>query len=60
LLESREHEVDEDVESTWKDEIKRRLAELDPNSVQFMLWDEVKARLMRRAGDERPGTKALP
>jgi putative addiction module component (TIGR02574 family) len=53
-LESLEHEVDEDVESTWKEEIKRRLAELDPNSVQFMPWDEVKVRLMRRAGDERP------
>ena len=29
LLESLEHEIDEDVESAWKDEIERRLAELD-------------------------------
>jgi len=54
LLESLEHEVDEDVESAWQEEIERRLAELDADSVQLVSWDEVKAKLMRRTGAERP------
>jgi putative addiction module component (TIGR02574 family) len=53
LLESLEHEVDEDVESAWQDEIERRLAELDADSVKLVPWDEVKAKLMRRTGAER-------
>jgi len=54
LLESLEHEVDEDVESAWQEEIERRLAALDADSVQLVSWDEVKAKLMRRTGAERP------
>jgi putative addiction module component (TIGR02574 family) len=54
LLESLEHEVDENVESAWQEEIERRLAELDADSVQLVPWDEVKAKLMRRTGAERP------
>jgi len=54
LLESLEHEVDENVESAWQDEIERRLAELDADSVQLVPWDEVRAKLMRRTGAERP------
>jgi hypothetical protein len=34
LLESLEDKVDEDVEGLWKEEIERRLAELDTHSVQ--------------------------
>jgi putative addiction module component (TIGR02574 family) len=54
LLESLEHEVDESVESAWQEEIERRLAEIDTDSVQLVPWDEVKAKLMRRMGAERP------
>mgnify|MGYP001608391433 CR=1 FL=1 len=54
LLESLEHEVDEDVEAAWKEEIERRLAELDADSVKLVLWDEVKAKLIRHTGAERP------
>jgi len=54
LLESLEHEVDEDVEPAWQAEIERRLAELDADSVQLVPWDEVKAKLMRHTGAERP------
>ena len=50
LLESLEHEVDEDVETAWQEEIERRLAELDANSVERVPWEEVKAKLMRIAG----------
>ena len=53
LLESLEHEVEEDVESAWQEEIERRLAELDADSVKLVSWDEVKAKLMRRAGAKR-------
>src|SRR5919108_1279020 len=53
LLESLEHEVDENVESAWQEEIERRLAELDANTVKLVPWDEVKAKLMRRTGAER-------
>lgn len=54
LLESLEHEVGEDVESAWQEEIERRLAELDAGSVQMVSWDEVKAKLTRHTGAERP------
>jgi putative addiction module component (TIGR02574 family) len=50
LLESLEHEVDEDVEAAWQAEIERRLAELDANSVELVPWEEVKAKLMRSTG----------
>ena len=53
LLESLEHEVDEHVESAWEEEIARRLAELDADSVPRVPWEEVKAQLMRRTGVER-------
>ncbi|MFN0197858.1 MAG: addiction module protein [Planctomycetaceae bacterium] len=54
LLESLETEVDENVESAWQDEIARRVAELDAGSEQLVPWDEVKAKLTRRTGAERP------
>jgi putative addiction module component (TIGR02574 family) len=47
LLESLEHEVDEDVEAAWQAEIERRLAELDANSVKLVPWEEVKAKLIQ-------------
>jgi putative addiction module component (TIGR02574 family) len=53
LLGSLEHEVDENVESAWQEEIERRLAELDADRVKLVPWDEVKAKLMRRPGAER-------
>ena len=53
LLESLEYEVDGDVEGAWQEEIGRRLAELDTDSVQRVPWDEVKAELMRRTGAKR-------
>jgi len=53
LLESLEDEVDEGVESAWEEEITRRLAEIDADSVKLVPWEEVKAKLMRRTGAER-------
>ncbi len=54
LLESLETEVDENVESVWQEEIARRLAELDAGQGELVSWDEVKAKLLRQTGAERP------
>ena len=53
LLESLEYAVDEDVESAWEEEIERRLAALDADSVKRVPWEEVKAKLMRHTDAER-------
>ena len=50
LLESLEQEVDEDVETAWRDEIERRLAELDADGVNLVPWEEVKAKLRKSTG----------
>ncbi len=50
LLESLEHEVDEDVETAWRDEIERRLAELDAGGVELIMWEEVQAKLRKSTG----------
>ena len=50
LLASLEHQVDEDVETAWQEEIERRLAELDAETVETVPWDELKAKLVRRTG----------
>ncbi len=54
LLESLEHEVDEEFESAWQVEIERRLAELDGDSVKLVPWEEVKAKLRKSAGTQHP------
>jgi putative addiction module component (TIGR02574 family) len=50
LLESLEHDVDEAVETAWKEEIERRLVELDPDSAELVPWEEGKAKLMSHTG----------
>ena len=52
LLESLEHEVDEDVETAWRDEIERRLAELDADGVELIPWEEVQVKLRQGTGAE--------
>ena len=48
LIESLESEIDPDVEEAWREEIERRMAELDSGAVQAVPWELVKARLLRR------------
>jgi putative addiction module component (TIGR02574 family) len=48
LIESLESEVDPDVEEAWRQEIERRVAELDSGTAQTVPWETVKARLLRR------------
>jgi putative addiction module component (TIGR02574 family) len=45
LLESLDTGVDEDAEETWRDEIQRRLAEIDSGSVQLTPWSEARKKL---------------
>ena len=52
LLESLEHNVDEDVESVWLTEIERRLREMDGDGVDLIPWEDVKATLRKISGDK--------
>ena len=47
LIESLESEVDEGVEVAWKEEIKRRVAQLDSGEVETIPWERVRARLLQ-------------
>ena len=48
LLESLDTEVDADAEQAWRDEIQRRVEEIDTGAVSLTPWDEVKQRLEAR------------
>ncbi len=45
LLESLEHEMDEEIESAWLEEIELRLRKLDADSVDLVTWEDVKEKL---------------
>jgi putative addiction module component (TIGR02574 family) len=53
LIESLEGEQDEGVEEAWREEIARRLAELDSGAVKGVPWETVKARLLRRLNESK-------
>ena len=46
LIESLDNETEQDVESAWADEIKRRIESIDKGEVELIPWDEV-LRTMR-------------
>jgi len=48
LIESLESEIDSDVEEAWREEIERRLAELDSGTARTVPWETVRAELLRR------------
>lgn len=50
LLESLEHEVDEDAEAAWSAEIRDRLSEVDAGRATTIPWAEARRRLHRAAG----------
>jgi len=52
LLESLEHEVDEDAEAAWSAEIRARLDEVDAGRARTIPWSEARRRLHRAAGRE--------
>lgn len=45
LLESLDTEVDENAEAEWREEIQRRVREIDDGSVTLVPWEEARARL---------------
>lgn len=42
LLESLDGPVDADAETAWKDEIDRRIRQLDDGSVKLVPWDQAR------------------
>lgn len=48
LLESLDDEIDEDAEQLWREEVRRRIAELEEGSVRKIPWDEGEGRLKKR------------
>ena len=51
LLESIDAEVDEDAESKWREEIRKRMGELDSGAVRPISWSDVESRLRQRLDD---------
>jgi putative addiction module component (TIGR02574 family) len=48
LIESLEAEPEPDVEEAWRDEIKRRVADIEAGTVETVPWEEVRRRLLDR------------
>lgn len=48
LWDSLDPEVDEGAEEAWRQEIRRRLAELDSGKVSAIPWAEARSRLLSR------------
>lgn len=48
LLESLDSDVDEGAEQAWREEIQRRLVEVDTGAVQLIPWNEARKRLEAR------------
>ena len=48
LVESLDSEVDADGEEAWREEIQRRLREIDSGTVKLVQWDEARRRLLAR------------
>ena len=51
LIESLETERDAGVDEAWREEIARRLAELDSGAVTTVPWETVRAKLFRRLNE---------
>jgi putative addiction module component (TIGR02574 family) len=47
LVDSLDTEVDEDAEEAWREEIRRRLQEIDSGATKLVPWDEARRRLSR-------------
>ena len=54
LLESLEHEIDEEVESAWREEIERRVREIDAEGVDLIPLQDVKEKLQKNLGGQHP------
>jgi len=52
LLESLDAETESDVEDAWRQEIRRRAAEVDSGAVKTIPWSEVRSRLIAALSNE--------
>lgn len=49
ILESLEPRVDErEIEQAWREEVRRRVADLDEGRVELVPWDDVRDQLLAR------------
>lgn len=48
LISSLDDSIDEDAESAWEREIRRRLVELDSGAVATFPWSEARKRILGR------------
>jgi putative addiction module component (TIGR02574 family) len=48
LLESLDTQVDEEAEASWRQEIYRRLQEIDSGAVKLIPWSDAQRRLWAR------------
>jgi putative addiction module component (TIGR02574 family) len=48
LWDSLDEEVDPDVEESWRQEIRRRIAQLDSGAIAAIPWSEARARLLAK------------
>ena len=48
LLESLDAEVDDNAEEAWREEIYRRLRQIDSEAVKLIPWDDAQRRLWAR------------
>jgi putative addiction module component (TIGR02574 family) len=48
-LETLEPVSDPDVEAAWSEEIKRRVAEIEAETVELVPWEEVRSALFDQA-----------
>jgi putative addiction module component (TIGR02574 family) len=48
LIESLDHTIDEGAEEGWREEIYRRLQQIDSGAVQLIPWEEARRRLRTR------------
>jgi putative addiction module component (TIGR02574 family) len=53
LLESIEPPPDADVRRAWREEVRRRVAQIDAGEARLVPWDEVREELFARL-NERP------
>jgi putative addiction module component (TIGR02574 family) len=48
LIGSLDHEIDDGAEEAWREEIYRRLQQIDSGAVQLIAWDDALRRLRAR------------
>jgi len=48
LIESLDHTIDDDAEEAWREEIYRRLQQIDGGAVHLTPWEDARRRLRGR------------